>query len=320
MQDIAIEVRELKKRFGNLWVLNGINLKIPRGSFISILGPNGAGKTTLLEIIEGLQKPTKGIIKIFNKEWNEDNELFLKRKIGLCLQETRFVDKLTVREILKVFASIYDISNQRIEEILELLNLKNKQNTYTEHLSGGQKQRLALAISILHEPEILFLDEPTTGLDPDARKQIWDILLYFKKKNKTIIMTTHYMEESEQLSDYIYLINQGRIIAEGTLNELLKKYGKFIKLIFHFEKLNNLKKKRIMNILNNHKNYQYEFFNDDQGLKIILHENDHLIPTLENWIGILKNLKLKIHDVQIHRSNLNDIFLYLTGRELDKYG
>ncbi|MFN3247293.1 MAG: ABC transporter ATP-binding protein [Leptonema sp. (in: bacteria)] len=182
-----IEVKNLKKRFKDFWALKGIDLEIPPGTFVSVLGPNGAGKTTLLEILEGLQKPTEGVVKLFQREWTKENEKFLKQKIGLCLQETRFIDKLTVREIMMVFSSIYDVSKSRVDEVIDLLNLNDKKNTYTENLSGGQKQRLALAISILHEPELLFLDEPTTGLDPEARKNIWDVLLYFKKTNKTSI-------------------------------------------------------------------------------------------------------------------------------------
>ncbi|GIX42552.1 MAG: ABC transporter ATP-binding protein [Leptospiraceae bacterium] len=315
----AIEVIGLKKQFGNFWALKEIHLKIPRGSFISILGPNGAGKTTLLEILEGLQKPTEGMVKILDKEWNEQNEVYLKHKIGLCLQETRFIDKLSVKEILNVFGSIYNVSSDRIKEVISLLNLEDKQNTYTEHLSGGQKQRLALAISILHEPEILFLDEPTTGLDPEARKNIWDILLHLKEKNKTIILTTHYMEEAEFLSDYIYLINQGTIVAEGTLNYILQQYGKFITLVFHFDTINQKQKQTLLKKIHKEKDfYQYEFFNHNKGIKILLKEKNHFIQIIEKWIQLLKQLKIKISDFEIHKSNLNDVFLFLTGKHLNE--
>ncbi len=314
-----IEVKSLKKRFRDFWALKGIDLEIPMGTFVSILGPNGAGKTTLLEILEGLQKPTEGIVKLFQREWSKENETFLKQKIGLCLQETRFIDKLTVKEILLVFASIYNVSKRRVDEVIELLNLNDKKNTYTENLSGGQKQRLALAISILHEPELLFLDEPTTGLDPEARKNIWDVLYYFKKKNKTIILTTHYMEEAQNLSDYIYLINQGRIVAQGTLKQILQNYGKFITLVFHYEQM-TLTQKQKLNILlqNDQELFQFQVFEEEKKIKIILKDKNQLIDLLEDWFKKLNKLRLSIHDLELHRPNLNDVFLYLTGTNLQQ--
>jgi len=312
-----IEIKNLKKRFKDFWALKGIDLEILPGTFVSVLGPNGAGKTTLLEILEGLQKPTEGVVKLFQREWTKENEKFLKQKIGLCLQETRFIDKLTVKEILLVFASIYDVSKRRVDEVIELLNLNDKKNTYTENLSGGQKQRLALAISILHEPDLLFLDEPTTGLDPEARKNIWDVLLYFKKTNKTIILTTHYMEEAQNLSDYIYLINQGKIFAQGTLNQILQQYGKFVSLVFHYDQMSLIQKQKLNILLQKDQEiFQFHLFEHEKKIKIILKETNQLMDIIENWIAKLKKLRLNIHDLEIHRPNLNDVFLYLTGTNL----
>jgi ABC-2 type transport system ATP-binding protein len=312
-----IEVKNLKKRFKDFWALKGIDLEIPPGTFVSVLGPNGAGKTTLLEILEGLQKPTEGVVKLFQREWTKENEKFLKQKIGLCLQETRFIDKLTVREIMMVFSSIYDVSESRVDEVIDLLNLNDKKDTYTENLSGGQKQRLALAISILHEPELLFLDEPTTGLDPEARKNIWDVLLYFKKTNKTIILTTHYMEEAQNLSDYIYLINQGKIVAQGTLNQILQQYGKFVSLVFHYDQMALSQKQKLHRLLQKDQElFQFQLFEHEKKIKLVLKETKQLMEIIENWIAKLKKLRLNLYDLEIHRPNLNDVFLYLTGTNL----
>ncbi|MBS3757093.1 MAG: ABC transporter ATP-binding protein [Desulfobacterales bacterium] len=218
----VVEVRDVYKAFKTVQAVRGVSLAIERAQFTALLGPNGAGKTTLVEMIEGIQKPDRGEIRILGKEW-KSNADELHRAIGLSLQETRFIDKLTVWETLRLFASFYDLGKSRVGEILGIIGLAEKQNAYTVNLSGGQRQRLALGLSLINRPKILLLDEPTTGLDPNARREIWSILLDLKERTRTsLILTTHYMEEAEHLCDYILIMDRGEVLKEGTLEDLLE--------------------------------------------------------------------------------------------------
>jgi ABC-2 type transport system ATP-binding protein len=219
----VIEVKNVWKSFKTVQAVKGINLEIPKGQFTALLGPNGAGKTTLVEMIEGIQKPDSGEITIMGKHW-KGNEDELHRIIGLSLQETRFIDKLRVTETLQLFASFYSLGKDRIDEIIEIVGLEEKKKSYVVNLSGGQRQRLAIGIALINTPAILLLDEPTTGLDPNARREIWDILHKLKKVSETsMILTTHYMEEAENLCDYIVIMHNGVILREGTLGFLLQE-------------------------------------------------------------------------------------------------
>ena len=217
----VIEVKNVWKSFKTVQAVKGINLIIPKGKFIALLGPNGAGKTTLVEMIEGIQKPDSGEITITGKHW-KGNEDELHRIIGLSLQETRFIDKLKVSETLLLFASFFNLGKERVDEIIEMTGLVEKRKAYVVNLSGGQRQRLAIGIALINSPAILLLDEPTTGLDPNARREIWDILQKLKEMSGTsMILTTHYMEEAEKLCDYIVIMDNGVILREGTLPRLL---------------------------------------------------------------------------------------------------
>ncbi len=219
--DPVIEVKNVVKSFKTVQAIRGINLRIFQGQFVALLGPNGAGKTTLVEMIEGIQKPDEGEIFILGKKWR-GNEDELRNVIGLSLQETRFIDKLTVRETVKLFASFFELGDARVEEIIHVVGLEEKRKSYVVNLSGGQRQRLALGVALLNDPKILLLDEPTTGLDPNARREIWTILQGLRERSQTsLILTTHYMEEAEKLCDQIVIIDNGLILKEGTLKELL---------------------------------------------------------------------------------------------------
>lgn len=223
MANPVIEVKNVWKSFKTVQAVKGIDLEIPKGQFTALLGPNGAGKTTLVEMIEGIQKPDRGEITIMGKHW-KGNEDELHRIIGLSLQETRFIDKLRVTETLQLFASFYSLGKDRIDEIIEIVGLEEKKKSYVVNLSGGQRQRLAIGIALINTPAILLLDEPTTGLDPNARREIWDILHKLKKISETsMILTTHYMEEAEKLCDYIVIMHNGVILREGTLDFLLQE-------------------------------------------------------------------------------------------------
>jgi ABC-2 type transport system ATP-binding protein len=220
----VIEVKEVWKSFKTVQAVKGISLKIPKGQFVAILGPNGAGKTTLVEMIEGIQKPDKGEITIMGKHWKGHQDE-LHRIIGLALQETRLIDKLRVTETLQLFASFFNIGKDRINEIIEIVGLEEKRRSYVVNLSGGQRQRLAVGIALINSPAILLLDEPTTGLDPNARREIWEILKGLKYKSETsMILTTHYMDEAERLCDYVIIMDNGVILREGTIGQLLQDY------------------------------------------------------------------------------------------------
>ena len=217
----VIEVKNVFKSFKTVHAVRGVSLSIKPGQFVGILGPNGAGKTTLVEMIEGIQKPDCGDIRILGKIW-KGNENYLRRMIGLSLQETQFIDKLRVSETLILFASFFQLGKDRAEEVMTLTGLKEKHKAYVVNLSGGQRQRLALAIALLNNPRIMLLDEPTTGLDPNARREIWAILQKLKEQSQTsLVLTTHYMEEAAQLCEYIIIMDQGVILREGSLDDLL---------------------------------------------------------------------------------------------------
>ena len=218
----VIEVSNVWKSFKTVQAVKGINLNIGKGEYVALLGPNGAGKTTLVEMIEGIQKPDSGDITIMGKKW-KGNEDELHRLIGLSLQETRFIDKLRVVETLMLFAGFFDLGKKKVDEIIDIVGLGEKRKSYVVNLSGGQRQRLAIGIALINDPAILLLDEPTTGLDPNARREIWEILESLRNKSETsMILTTHYMEEAEYLCDYIVIMDNGVILKEGTLQELLE--------------------------------------------------------------------------------------------------
>jgi ABC-2 type transport system ATP-binding protein len=222
----VVELNKVYKHFKEIKAVDHLSLTIEKGTFLALLGPNGAGKTTLVEMIEGLQQPDSGDISLFGRVW-KGNEDYLHHQLGISLQETRFIDKLTVTETLGLFASFYGIRKKRIDEVIHLTGLEEKRRSYTVNLSGGQRQRLALGIAILNEPALLLLDEPTTGLDPASRREIWQILLDLKKIFRTtLILTTHYMEEASFLCDEIVIMDHGKILATGTLEKLLCEHDK----------------------------------------------------------------------------------------------
>ncbi|MFZ0684104.1 MAG: ABC transporter ATP-binding protein [Terriglobales bacterium] len=219
-----IQCNNLRKTYdGKVEAVRGLSLQIEAGQCFGLLGPNGAGKTTTIEILEGLLAPTSGEVLIFDHTWN-DNPRQLREWIGISLQETRLSEKLTVRETIDLFASFYS-EPRSASEVLQELELTEKADAWVGKLSGGQKQRLAVATALVGNPRILFLDEPTTGLDPQSRRQLWDIVRAFQKKGGTVLLTTHYMDEAERLCDRLAIVDHGQIIAEGTPSDLIDRLG-----------------------------------------------------------------------------------------------
>jgi len=223
----AIYCRDLRKQYPArprpVDAVNGLDLEVRPGECFGLLGPNGAGKTTTIEILEGLLLASSGEVRVLGQRWG-DNDYALRQRLGISLQETRLAEKLTVRETLVLFRSFYDQGPQP-DEVLALVSLTEKSNAYVGKLSGGQKQRLAVACALVGDPELLFLDEPTTGLDPQSRRQLWDILRSLRSQGRTILITTHYMDEAERLCDRVAVVDHGKVIALGTPAELIRQLG-----------------------------------------------------------------------------------------------
>ena len=219
-----VECTDLHKTYdGKVEAVGGLSLHIEAGECFGLLGPNGAGKTTTIEILEGLLEPSSGDVRIFGQKWS-DKPRQLREWIGISLQETRLSEKLSVRETLELFASFYQ-EPRRAADVMEELQLTEKADSWVGKLSGGQKQRLAVATALVGNPRILFLDEPTTGLDPQSRRQLWEIVRGFQERGGTVLLTTHYMDEAERLCDRLAIVDHGVIIAEGTPTELIDRLG-----------------------------------------------------------------------------------------------
>lgn len=287
----------------------GVSLEVAAGEFVAVLGPNGAGKTTLVEMIEGLHAPGQGSISLFGLSWPE-GEKTIRPRLGIALQETRFMDRVTVAETLYLFASFYGCSCSRSDDLISLVNLEEKRQAYTMNLSHGQRQKLALAIALLNKPSLLILDEPTTGLDPVSRRELWDILVGLKSEGTALILTTHYMEEAEYLCDRIYIMDHGRVLAEGSLEELLAQVG--LPEIVEF-KLQGVADLQVFSALPGL--VEACWTKPGEGILLKVKSITELVPSL---LALTKGLKLKISKLQCRRSNLNDLFAAMTGRSLNE--
>ena len=219
----ALAVRSLEKRYGDVVAVAGLDLEVRPGECFGLLGPNGAGKTTTIEICEGLLAPDSGEVEVLGRRWSTD-ERELRHLLGIQLQETQLSEKLTVRETVRLFRSFYRRGREP-EDVIALVQLDEKTRSRVGALSGGQKQRLALACALVGDPQLLFLDEPTTGLDPQARRQLWELIGELRAGGRTIVLTTHYMEEAERLCDRVAIVDHGRAIALGTPRELIQSLG-----------------------------------------------------------------------------------------------
>jgi len=302
---IAIEVSHLKKVYGDLIAVNDISFSVKKGEIFAFLGPNGAGKTTTVEMIESIRTPTAGSIKLLgNDVKTQFNDI--KEKIGILPQEFHSFERLTVRETLVYFLNLFK-KKADVDEIIKSLDLTSHKNMLYKNLSGGLKQRVGVAISLVNDPEIIFLDEPTTGLDPKARREVWNVIAELRKKGKTVFLTTHYMEEAEFLADHIAVIFKGKIIAEGTLEDLIRNYGQ--SSVMHIKKCVNAPE--VIEML---KQEGYDEVSSEGNGDIAIK-----IDYKELVLDILSHLRhdcIEYESLDIRRSNLEEVFLRLTGSKL----
>jgi ABC-2 type transport system ATP-binding protein len=219
----ALVVRGLRKSYGDVKAVDGLDLEVRSGECFGLLGPNGAGKTTTIEICEGLLERDSGDVELLGMTWEREPDK-LKEKLGIQLQDTQLSEKLTVTETLQLFRSFYK-AGREVKDVIDLVQLDEKKNARVGTLSGGQKQRLAIACAMVGDPQLLFLDEPTTGLDPQSRRQLWELIEEFRSTGRTILLTTHYMDEAERLCDRVAIVDHGHIIAQGTPHHLIESVG-----------------------------------------------------------------------------------------------
>lgn len=299
----AIEIKNLVKKYGGTFAADHVSFSVEQGQIFALLGPNGAGKTTTLEIVEGLRSPDSGETLVLGIDTQKEISK-VKEKIGIELQQSSFFDYLTLEEILSLYGSFYKKSISA-EELLKKFDLTDKKDAYVKHLSGGQKQRFSIALSLVNDPEILFLDEPTTGIDPQSRHYLWEMIKGINKEGKTIVLTTHYMEEAEILCDKVAIIDDGKIIARDTPIALIAAsgipYKVTVSLAGNPDFIKNIEK--VMSFHKVKKEGEYQF-------KI------GKIEDLQDAIRKFEKGGVKINNLEVRSANLEDVFLQLTGKEL----
>jgi ABC-2 type transport system ATP-binding protein len=299
----AIDVEKLTKRYGDLLAVNDISFHVRTGEVFAFLGPNGAGKTTTVEIIETIRTPTSGNVRVLGMDVTTRKRDIVPR-IGVLPQGFSSFDRITVRETIQYYARLFCRTNTDVDGLIELANLKDKSKEQFKNLSGGLKQRLGIAIALVNDPEVVFLDEPTTGLDPRARREVWEVLLSLKKNGKTVFLTTHYMEEAELLADTVAIISKGKIIAKGSPDELIESNANYLVLTLKaidgapFEIIQRM---GFEPVHDNHKNIKVRVEHTDDIQKIL---------------NAMKDAGASALSLDVRKPNLEAVFLKLTGEAL----
>jgi ABC-2 type transport system ATP-binding protein len=305
-QGLALQVRQLRKAYQDVVAVDGLDLEIYAGECFGLLGPNGAGKTTTIEICEGLTAPDDGAVEVLGRRWGQDDRA-LRELLGISLQETQFSEKLTVAETVQLFRSFYR-TGPTPGEVIAMVQLQEKASSRVGQLSGGQKQRLALACALVGDPELLFLDEPTTGLDPQSRRQLWDLIDGFKSDGRSILLTTHYMDEAERLCDRVAIVDHGRTIALGTPRELIASLRAEHVLEFALadhQILDEAPLRRIEGVCAAH--------HHDSTYRLQVEELHRTMPAL---LQELRRQGAQLAELRTHSATLEDVFVSLTGRHL----
>jgi len=302
----ALAVRKLHKRYGDVMAVDSLDLEVRPGECFGLLGPNGAGKTTTIEICEGLLEPTSGEVEVLGRRWSSA-EGELRQLLGIQLQETQLAEKLTVRETVRLFRSFYD-RGREVEDVIALVQLEEKSRARVGSLSGGQKQRLALACALVGDPQLLFLDEPTTGLDPQARRQLWELIGVLRAGGRTIVLTTHYMEEAERLCDRVAIVDHGRAIALGTPRALVQSLGADHVVEF---------------ALGGAGSFGTDTLSRLEGVRSVRGDNGswsltvaELHVTLPAILAEVERRGATLAELRTHSATLEDVFVSLTGRHL----
>jgi ABC-2 type transport system ATP-binding protein len=306
-QRVALRCEGLVKRFADVTAVNGLDLEVFAGECFGLLGPNGAGKTTTVEILEGLTPSDEGKVELLGQHWNSGGEVdrALRERIGVQLQETQLAEKVTVEETLRLFRSFYK-RGHTVDEVIQTVALEEKRNARVGKLSGGQKQRLAVACALVSDPELLFLDEPTTGLDPQARLSLWDVVEKFREGGGTILLTTHYMEEATRLCDRVAIMDHGKVIALGTPLALIESLG--ADQIMEFRVTREISDEGLTTlpgVKNLHRR------GDDYSLTVA--EMGVALPSL---LAEIKRQDAELVSLTTHQATLEDVFVSLTGRML----
>ena len=303
---IPVEISSLKKSYGDVKAVDGVSFSVNEGEVFALLGPNGAGKTTLIEILEGLRKRDEGTVKVLGLDpWG--NSYVLHRRIGVIPQDFTFFDKANPREAVKYYADLFSVSVDP-DEILKEVLLDDSASVLFENLSGGQKQKMGLALALVNSAELLFLDEPTTGLDPNARRAIWDVIRGLRSKGRTVILTTHYLDEAEQLSDRVAIMNHGRIVAIGTSEDIIETYGSGERLEIHGTE-------ELAAYIRANTNLKAEY--NGKGLVSIAISQKH--DALAALTAVERS-GLDWRDLHTRRDSLDDVFVKLVSGRIDEKG
>ena len=304
----ALLVKGLHKHYGEVVAVDGLDLTVGAGECFGLLGPNGAGKTTTIEICEGLTEPDAGVVEVLGRRWDSD-ERALRERLGIQLQDTQLAEKLTVDETVKLFRSFY-ARGRDVNDVIDVVQLGEKRSARVGKLSGGQKQRLALACAIVGDPELLFLDEPTTGLDPQSRRQLWDLIIELRASGRSIVLTTHYMDEAERLCDRVAIVDHGRVIALGSPRELIASLG--AEHVVEFTSPGaadgaiDLDALRALDGVTSAREHDGRWTLEVSELALA-------VPAL---LAELHHRSLALGELATHSATLEDVFVSLTGRQL----